>query len=248
MEKFNGFEVLKVNSPKTEYKKRRRGKKTRENSSGSTSPNSVPISTCSSIESIQEDFIYPRRQRRYKKQYKNDSQDLQDSQDSQDLQDSIKDEFDYDPKIKRLVTMRWSMLLKDIEKQRENFLNKKNAEHNRLYNQWIEMQKKAIHERMMHDYHQKIKEHEQQEQENIIMKEVRERAKIEYRKILDERAMQERHNKIIEQINATGDYYAINGFIPSIDLYNNYMKLLYEKNIIVDEKSNKVIDLEFLNV
>ena len=235
MEKFNGFEVLKVNSPKTEYKKRRRGKKTRENSSGSTSPNSVPISTCSSIESIQEDFIYPRRQRRYKKQYKNDSQD------SQDLQDSIKDEFDYDPKIKRLVTMRWSMLLKDIEKQRENFLNKKNAEHNRLYNQWIEMQKKAIHERMMHDYHQKIKEHEQQEQENIIMKEVRERAKIEYRKILDERAMQERHNKIIEQINATGDYYAINGFIPSIDLYNNYMKLLYEK-------SNKVIDLEFLNI
>ena len=235
MEKFNGFEVLKVNSPKTEYKKRRRGKKTRENSSGSTSPNSVPISTCSSIESIQEDFIYPRRQRRYKKQYKNDSQDLQDSQ------DSIKDEFDYDPKIKRLVTMRWSMLLKDIEKQRENFLNKKNAEHNRLYNQWIEMQKKAIHERMMHDYHQKIKEHEQQEQENIIMKEVRERAKIEYRKILDERAMQERHNKIIEQINATGDYYAINGFIPSIDLYNNYMKLLYEK-------SNKVIDLEFLNI
>ena len=240
MEKFNGFEVLKVNSPKTEYK-RRRSNKDRENSSGSTSPSSVPISACSSTDSLQEDFIYPRRQRRHKKQEKK----LKIEQYKNDL---VKDDFDYDPKIKRLVKMRWTMTLEDIEKQREKFLNKRNIEHNRLYNQWIEMQKKAIHDRMMHDYHQKIKEHEQHEQENIIMQEVRERAKIEYQKILDERAMQERHKKIIEQINATGDYYAINGFVPSIDLYNSYMKLLYEKNKIDDEESSKVINLEFLDV
>lgn len=242
MEKFNGFEVLKVNSPKTEYKRRRRIKKNRENSSGSTSPSSVPISACSSTDSLQEDFIYPRRQRRYKKQRENFLNI------KYEKEDNVKDEFDYDPKIKKLIKMRWNMTLEDIEKQREKFLNKKKSEHNRLYNQWIEMQKKAIHERMMHDYHQKIKEHEQHEQESIIMQEVRERAKIEYQKILDERAMQERHKKIIEQINATGEYYAINGFVPSIDLYNNYMKLLYEKNKIDDEESNKLIDLEFLNV